>query len=164
MQKLTLIASLLLFPAALSAQAENIFPPLAKPNVEIPVAAPEQDHIASMMEDNFFFETEHRKLANELALEELRSKLHKLKNAPFQDDELSSSPSYSQASSAQMPFSSEPKVLLVSNIAGVQRVAVSTGKQVKMMRLNDVFHANGKAYRLFPGAPDGLVTIKEVTP
>ncbi len=164
MQKWTLIASLLLLPAALSAQAENIFPPLAKPNVEIPAEAPEQDHIASMMEDNFFFETEHRKLANELALEELRSKLHKLKNAPFQDDESSSSPSYSQASSAHMPFSSEPKVLLVSNIAGVQRVAVSTGKQVKMMRLNDVFYANGKAYRLFPGAPDGLVTIKEVTP
>ncbi|QMV52707.1 hypothetical protein [Ewingella americana] len=164
MQKWTLIASLLLLPAALSAQAANIVPPMTQNYVEIPAAAPEQDHIASMMEDNFFFESEHRKLTNELALEELRSKLYKLKNAPFQEDESSSPPSYTQASTAQMPFSSEPKVLLVSNIAGVSRVAVSVGKKVKMMRLNDVFQANGKAYRLFPGAPHGLVTIKEVTP
>jgi ribulose 1,5-bisphosphate carboxylase large subunit-like protein len=164
MQKWNLIAPILLLATAHSALAENIPSSVADNNLEIPAVAPEQDHIASMMEDNFSFETEHRKLVNELALEELRNKLSKLKNETFQGDEAESASSSITANPGQPYSVGEPKVLLVSNIAGVLRVAVSVGKQIKMVRLNDVFQANGKAYRLFNGPQHGVVTIKEVTP
>ena len=158
MQKWTLLAPLLLFPATHYALAENSALPEADNNLEIPAVAPEQDHIASMMEDNFYFETEHRKLVNALALEELRSKLSKLQNTSIEGEETNSS----RSGMTERPR--EPKVLLVANIAGASRVAVSVGKRVKMVRLNEIFQANGKAYRLFNGAQNGVVTIKEVTP
>jgi len=158
MQKWTLIAPLLLMSAPYAVLGQDNFPPLASNQLEIPAVSPEQDHIASMMEDNFNFETEHRKLVNELALEELRSKLSKLKNEPLQGDVPDSS------TRAPQHFAEGPKVLLISDIAGVSRVAIAVGKQVKMVRLNEVFQANGKAYRLQGGAQRGAMSIKEVTP
>jgi len=158
MQKWTLIAPLLLMSAPYAVLGQNNLPRQASNQLEIPAVSPEQDHIASMMEDNFYFETEHRKLVNELALEELRSKLSKLKNEPLQGDVPDS------AASAPQQFSEGPKVLLISDIAGVSRVAIAVGKQVKMVRLNEVFQANGKAYRLQGGVQPGAMSIKEVTP
>jgi hypothetical protein len=129
-----------------------------------PVEEPEpelvQQHVIKMMQDDFSFETQKRSLSNELELAKIRSQIDKLKQESNKQPEAGAvtmiappmaSPQPAVGNTPQVSALAEvemnkPKVLLVSQIAGVSRVAVEGDNGVKLVKLNESFAMNGKKY------------------
>ncbi|EBR8436830.1 hypothetical protein DOI44_28635, partial [Salmonella enterica subsp. enterica serovar Panama] len=62
---------------------------------------------------------------------------------------------------APVPQSAPPRVILVSQVAGISRVGVSVNGQLRFVGRNETFPANGKQYRLVP-AKNNLLAVREV--
>ena len=136
-----------IIPAQEVVQAEGT-PPLSD-------VSPMQDHVVEMIEKDFNFESQYRELANQLALEKVRSELRKLRGekkegsaavmpmstASTMDDISASSP---EATSEAAPGL---RPLLISEIAGQKRVAIAGADGgVKMVPLNQRFSYGGYDY------------------
>lgn len=135
-------------------------------------AAPVQQHIIDMMQDDFSFEKEKKALTDELVLEKLRSEIQKAKGisvsqsepiapiAPVAESTTANEPAPDES---QMAESVElPKILLVSEIAGISRVAVSANNAVKLVKLNENFVIDGHKFVVF-NTGRNMPSIKEVT-
>lgn len=125
-----------------------------------------QEQIVHALQDDIVFERQKRQLSNELALEKLRSELQKVRDEQrpsFRDDGGATMP-------AQMPdgdnppsvsYGAAPSVVLVSQVAGVSRVAVSVNGELRFFSPRETISANGKQYRLVP-VKNGLLTVREI--
>lgn len=131
--------------------------------------APVQDHMIEMMQDDFTFENQKRALSNELELEKIRSEIQKAKGITEVAPVVETSANNTDANEGtpdegkmieEMPL---PKVLLVSDIGGVSRVAISSNNVVKLVKINEKFSMDGHNFIVF-NAGHNMPTIKEVTP
>ncbi|EIV2906391.1 hypothetical protein L7Q45_000647 [Citrobacter braakii] len=132
-----------IIPAQQVVQAEGT-PPLRD-------VSPMQDHVVEMIEKDFNFESQYRELANQLALEKVRSELRGEKKAdsvavmPVSTastmDDISASPGATSESAPGL------RPLLISEIAGQKRVAIAGADGgVKMVPLNQRFSYGGYDY------------------
>lgn len=135
-----------IIPAQQVVQAEGT-PPLSD-------VSPMQDHVVEMIEKDFNFESQYRELANQLALEKVRSELRKLRGEKKADsaavmpmstastmDDISASPGATSESAPGL------RPLLISEIAGQKRVAIAGADGgVKMVPLNQRFSYGGYDY------------------
>lgn len=132
-----------IIPAQQVVQAEGT-PPLSD-------VSPMQDHVVEMIEKDFNFESQYRELANQLALEKVRSELRGEKKAdsvavmPVSTastmDDISASPGATSESAPGL------RPLLISEIAGQKRVAIAGADGgVKMVPLNQRFSYGGYDY------------------
>ncbi|TKU98958.1 hypothetical protein [Citrobacter sp. wls620] len=135
-----------IIPAQEVVQAEGT-PPLSD-------VSPMQDHVVEMIEKDFNFESQYRELANQLALEKVRSELRKLRGEKKTDsaavmpvstastmDYISASPGATSESAPGL------RPLLISEITGQKRVAIAGAEGgVKMVPLNQRFSYGGYDY------------------
>lgn len=135
-----------IIPAQQVVQAEGT-PPLRD-------VSPMQDHVVEMIEKDFNFESQYRELANQLALEKVRSELRKLRGEKKTDsvavmpvstastmDDISASPGATSESAPGL------RPLLISEIASQKRVAIAGADGgVKMVPLNQRFSYGGYDY------------------
>lgn len=103
----------------------------------------QQDEFVKMMQDNIFFEKEKRQLANEVALEKLRSELKKLRGT-------GTSPVMPVMPETKLPRVEvpHPYVVLVTKIGGLTRVMVSAGGNKHYLSVGERFSSGGKNYTL----------------
>lgn len=170
MQKWKLIIFSLVVTSSLSTlvhaeenQTEN--KPVEEPEPELV-----QQHVIKMMQDDFSFETQKRSLSNELELEKIRNQIDKLKQesnkqavtmiAPPMASPQAAVENTPQISAPPVVEMNKPKVLLVSQIAGVSRVAVEGDNGVKLVKLNESFAMNGKKYVVSNGQ-NNIPVLKE---
>lgn len=115
----------------------------------------QQDEFIKIMQDNLFFEKEKRQLANEVALEKLRSELKKLRGT-------GTSPVMPTMTEAKTPVVevSHPYVVLVTKIGGLTRVLVSDGGNKHYLTVGEHFSAGGKSYELTTDSK-GKYQVKE---
>ena len=127
---------------------------------------PVQEHIIQMMQDDISYDAKKRELSNELELEKIRSEINKLKedNEPISVEPV-------RAPEVAEPVQPDvqtveavalPKVVLVSEIAGVSRVAVSYDDGVKMVRLNEKFSLEGHQF-IVSHSGSGMPIVREIT-
>ncbi|MFP2239576.1 hypothetical protein ACLEX4_13705 [Pseudescherichia vulneris] len=141
--------------------------------VEKPVVvpAPIQEHISQLVEDDFSYNQMQRRLSQEVELAKLRLQMAKLKSeaaelvpSPVMTQ---SSPSTSAESAdkkvpAVAQFNGEPKILMLSQLAGITRAAISIGDKTIFVRPGEVFPANGKEYMVHQGSGIKNASVKEV--
>ncbi|QKN83584.1 hypothetical protein [Scandinavium goeteborgense] len=134
------------------------------------VPAPIQDHISKIVEDDFSYNQTQRRLSQEVELAKLRLEMAKLKSEAA---ELVSSPlmtPYSapatedkdKKSPTEVKYSGEPKILMLSQLAGITRAAISVGDKTIFVRPGEVFPANGKEYTVQQGSGIKNAIVKEV--
>lgn len=180
MQKRTLIISgLFMAPAIVMAEGTSAVKPAQEIVAKVLDDASQQgsenqsrmqDHVITLMEDDFAFEKQRKKLSNELVLEKLRSDIRKLKGegsrmaAP-------SVPSGNQAVTESTDTDEQSvsvnapalRALLISEIAGQKRVAVTgEGGGIKMVPLNQRFSYAGYNY-IAQYVSGDIVNIKEAS-
>jgi len=131
--------------------------------------APVQDHMIEMMQDDFTFENQKRALSNELELEKIRSEIQKTKGitevapvveAPVNNIVANEGTPDEGKMVEEIPL---PKVLLVSDIGGMSRVAISSNNIVKLVKINEKFSMDGHNF-IVSNSGHNMPTIKEVTP
>ncbi|EGT5654809.1 hypothetical protein JD793_000882 [Citrobacter braakii] len=136
-----------IIPAQQVVQAEGT-PPLSD-------VSPMQDHVVEMIEKDFNFESQYRELANQLALEKVRSELRKLRGEKKADSAtvmpMSTASTMDDISASSPEATSEAapglRPLLISEIAGQKRVAIAGADGgVKMVPLNQRFSYGGYDY------------------
>ncbi|WP_395304763.1 hypothetical protein [Enterobacter sp. ECC-019] len=109
-----------------------------------------QDRLASIAEDDYAFEQQRRKLANEVELEKLRSQIRKLRG----EDKMKSAPmmaAQAPAAKPQVPPAAPivmPRVVLEADIGGTNRVAVLSGETLRYVRAGETFDVGGKKFKL----------------
>lgn len=169
MQNWKLTFSLLLVLNPVSFQifaAESSVNPAEPANTAESIPTPVQEHIIQMMQNDITFDVQKRELSNELELEKIRSEINKLKedNEPISVEPVrapeSVQPDVQPVETVEAV--ALPKVVLVSEIAGVSRVAVSSGDGVKMVRLNEKFTQEGHQF-IVSNSGRGMPTVREVT-
>ncbi|EBF4234770.1 hypothetical protein I3F86_002207 [Salmonella enterica] len=142
MQKI-ILASLIVF--AFGGRLAYAEAPLATDNspADENQANMQQDEFVKIMQDNLFFEKEKRQLANEVALEKLRSELKKLRGT-------GTSPVMPTMTETKAPAVevSHPYVVLVTKIGGLTRVLVSDGRNKHYLSVGEHFSSGGKSYVL----------------
>ncbi|MCM7589155.1 hypothetical protein M8S10_10035 [Enterobacter chuandaensis] len=113
-----------------------------------------QDRLASIVEDDYAFEQQRRKLANEVELEKLRSQIRKLrgedkmKPAPrMAAQEPIAKPQAPAAAPAAAPIVM-PRVVLEADIGGTNRVAVLSGDTLRYVRAGETFDMGGRKFKL----------------
>ncbi|QLK62108.1 hypothetical protein GE278_15595 [Enterobacteriaceae bacterium Kacie_13] len=176
MQKWKLILSALLALSFVSqvADAEDNVPANAasakSPQPEA-LPTPVQDHMIEMMQDDFSFENQKRVLSNELELEQLRAAIQKAKgiSTPVAEPVIAATTQAGEAAPESAPDENKmeeavalPKVLLVSEIAGISRVAVSDNDVVKLVKINEKFTMNGHQFLVY-NTGQNMPSVKEVT-
>ncbi|ELG3533566.1 lngG [Salmonella enterica] len=148
----------------------NTVPGVPQPAGSTPPDAPVtagQEQIVRALQDDITFERQKRQLSNELALEKLRAELQKVRgeNAPAVTMPVAPPPvaiPVRDEPSVPAPApQSAPRVILVSQVAGISRVGVSVNGQLRFVGRNETFPANGKKYRLVP-AKNNLLAVREV--
>ncbi|MBU9832212.1 hypothetical protein J1779_19970 [Rahnella sp. FC061912-K] len=169
MQNWKLTFSLLLVLNPVSFQiyaAESSVNPAEPANTAESIPTPVQEHIIQMMQNDITFDAQKRELSNELELEKIRSEINKLKedNEPISVEPVrapeSVQPDVQPVETVEAV--ALPKVVLVSEIAGVSRVAVSSGDGVKMVRLNEKFTQEGHQF-IVSNSGRGMPTVREIT-
>lgn len=169
MQNWKLTFSLLLVLNPVSFQifaAESSVNPAEPVNTAESIPTPVQEHIIQMMQNDITFDAQKRELSNELELEKIRSEINKLKedNEPISVEPVrapeSVQPDVQPVETVEAV--ALPKVVLVSEIAGVSRVAVSSGDGVKMVRLNEKFTQEGHQF-IVSNSGRGMPTVREIT-
>lgn len=128
--------------------------------------APVQQHMIEMMQDDFAFENQKRALSNELELEKLRGEItiarEKSGNLPAPEVVTpAQEPTEQPVAEATVP-TALPKVLLVSDIGGVSRVAISLNNTIKLVKLNEHFTLDGHKFMVFNSGYN-MPSIKEIT-
>ncbi len=161
MQKGKLIIAgivLTLSPALCAADTTRITPAqeIVQPSDTPPIGSvsPMQEHVVSMMEKDFTFESQYRELANQLTLEKLRSEIRKLRGerSAGTTDAPASMLVASNAGNIDAPTTTAQSApglrpLLISDIAGQKRVAIAGADgSVKMVPLNQRFNYGGYSY------------------
>ncbi|ENE8569043.1 hypothetical protein ABN789_005003 [Salmonella enterica] len=137
------------------------------PEMTAPPPTAGQDQIVRALQDDIVFEREKRQLSNELALEKLRAELQKVRGDSAPAVVMPAAPPpvtmpVEQNSGGGEPLRvTPPSVVLVSQVAGVSRVAVSVSGQLRFISRNEVFSANGKKYHLVPSGKNQLA-VREV--
>ncbi|WP_431296301.1 hypothetical protein [Rahnella sp. PAMC 25559] len=172
MQNWKLTFSLLLVLNPVSFQifaAESSVNPAEPANTAESIPTPVQEHIIQMMQNDITFDAQKRELSNELELEKIRSEINKLKedNEPISVEPVRAPEVAEPVQPDVQPVETVeavalPKVVLVSEIAGVSRVAVSSGDGVKMVRLNEKFTQEGHQF-IVSNSGRGMPTVREVT-
>ena len=169
MQNWKLTFSLLLVINPVSFQiyaAESLVNPAEPANTAESIPTPVQEHIIQMMQNDITFDAQKRELSNELELEKIRSEINKLKedNEPISVEPVrapeSVQPDVQPVETVEAV--ALPKVVLVSEIAGVSRVAVSSGDGIKMVRLNEKFTQEGHQF-IVSNSGRGMPTVREIT-
>jgi len=169
MQNWKLTISLLLVINPVSFQiyaAESSVNPAEPANTAESIPTPVQEHIIQMMQNDITFDAQKRELSNELELEKIRSEINKLKedNEPISVEPVrapeSVQPDVQPVETVEAV--ALPKVVLVSEIAGVSRVAVSSVDGVKMVRLNEKFTQEGHQF-IVSNYVRGMPTVREIT-
>lgn len=173
MQKIKFIFPLLMLSSFHLQAATDV--PAAAPSAGTPVTAPTdkasspggqvsagQDPIVRALQDDIVFEREKRQLSNELALEKLRAELQKVRGdrtpAPVMPvTPPAPMPVTHPDGPAPAPQSAPPAVVLVSQVAGVSRVALSVNGQLLFVGRHETFVADGRKYRLVTTKNDQLV-------
>lgn len=177
MHKRTLIVTglALLISPSLYAEGTAHVPPAAdvvsSQGGQPPVnASPMEGHVVDLMEKDFTFESQYRELSNEVVLEKLRSELRKLRaespqgRAAAPTELVNEDSGLEEADSTGDAPDDMPALrpLLISDIAGQRRVAISLGgSAVKMVPLNQPFTVGGKRYIARPKADS--VTIEALS-
>ncbi|HAT1681638.1 TPA: hypothetical protein I8Y21_002302 [Klebsiella oxytoca] len=171
MQKIKYLLPLFILPSFYLQAAETV-PAAGAPAAAVPdpssVPRPAgqnaagQDPIVRALQDDIVFEREKRQLSNELALEKLRAELQKVRgdSAPAPVMPVTPPPAMPvvvERSEAPAPQVAPPAVVLVSQVAGVSRVALSVNGQLRFVGRHETFTANGKKYRLVAIKNDQLV-------
>ncbi|ADO47282.1 hypothetical protein [[Enterobacter] lignolyticus] len=113
------------------------------------LASPGQEQIVRLLEEDFNFEAQKRQLSNQLALEKLRNELNKLK-ADGQVIPQLSSPAVTDSTAELKPViaTEVPAILLISEVAGLPRILVKDGDNIKLRKPSDIFVAdNAKKYK-----------------
>ena len=172
MQNWKLTFSLLLVLNPVSFQifaAESSVNPAEPANTAESIPTPVQEHIIQMMQNDITFDAQKRELSNELELEKIRSEINKLKEdnepisvEPVRAPEVAESVQPDVQRIETVEAVALPKVVLVSEIAGVSRVAVSSGDGVKMVRLNEKFTQEGHQF-IVSNSGRGMPTVREIT-
>ncbi|WP_122097456.1 hypothetical protein [Rahnella sp. Larv3_ips] len=172
MQNWKLTFSLLLVLNPVSFQiyaAESSVNPAEPANTAESIPTPVQEHIIQMMQNDITFDAQKRELSNELELEKIRSEINKLKedNEPISVEPVRAPEVTEPVQPDVQPVETVeavalPKVVLVSEIAGVSRVAVSSGDGVKMVRLNEKFTQEGHQF-IVSNSGRGMPTVREIT-
>lgn len=172
MQNWKLTFSLLLVLNPVSFQiyaAESSVNPAEPANTAESIPTPVQEHIIQMMQNDITFDAQKRELSNELELEKIRSEINKLKedNEPISVEPVRAPEVAEPVQPDVQPVETVeavalPKVVLVSEIAGVSRVAVSSGDGVKMVRLNEKFTQEGHQF-IVSNSGRGMPTVREIT-
>lgn len=151
----------------------NTVPGVPQPAEVTPSDAPVtagQEQIVRALQDDITFERQKRQLSNELALEKLRAELQKVRgeNTPAVTMPAAPPPvaipardESSVPTPAPVPQLAPPRVILVSQVAGISRVGVSVNGQLRFVGRNETFPANGKKYRLV-SAKNNLPAVREV--
>ncbi|WP_421595542.1 hypothetical protein [Rahnella sp. PD4] len=116
-----------------------------------PVPAPVQEHISKLMEEDMQFNQSQRLLSQQLALAKLRLEMAKIKNEAAELNPVSAMPIMNDGPSGEEPKTEsapvdEPRVMMLSQIAGITKAAVSVGTKTVFVRIGEVFSANGKRY------------------
>lgn len=165
--KLTISLMLVLNPVSFQIfAAESSVNPADAANTAESIPTPVQEHIIQMMQNDITFDAQKRELSNELELEKIRSAINKLKedNEPISVEPVrapeSVQPDVQPVETVEAV--ALPKVVLVSEIAGVSRVAVSSGDGVKMVRLNEKFTQEGHQF-IVSNSGRGMPTVREIT-
>ena len=162
--KLTVSLLLALNPVSIQAFAAEVSVNSVETVENTPT--PVQEHIIQMMQDDISYDAKKRELSNELELEKIRSEINKLKedNEPISVEPVrapeSVQPDVQPVETVEAV--ALPKVVLVSEIAGVSRVAVSSGDGVKMVRLNEKFTQEGHQF-IVSNSGRGMPTVREIT-
>lgn len=162
--KLTVSLLLALNPVSIQAFAAEVSVNSVETVENTPT--PVQEHIIQMMQDDISYDAKKRELSNELELEKIRSEINKLKedNEPISVEPV-------RAPEVAEPVQPDvqtveavalPKVVLVSEIAGVSRVAVSYDDGVKMVRLNEKFSLEGHQFSVSHSG-SGMPIVREIT-
>lgn len=115
------------------------------------VPAPVQEHISKLMQDDVEYNEKLRELSHLVVLAKLRLEIAKIKS---EASELSAPPPVnngeekSGTAEAKPPVAliSPPRVLMLSQIAGVTKAAVSVGTKTIFVRIGELFAVNGKRY------------------
>lgn len=127
--------------------------------------APVQEHMIEMMQDDFSFQNEKRALSNQLELETLRSAIQKVKGIPLTVPETTVKMEMPREAAAVEKkidtVTPLPKILLISEIGGISRVAISSDNVVKLVRANEKFTLNGHSFIVF-NTSKNTPAIKEV--
>jgi len=135
------------------------------------VPAPIQDHISKIVEEDFSYNQTQRRLSQEVELAKLRLEMAKLKSEAA---ELVTSPlltpypapAATDGKDKKIPavtqFSGEPKILMLSQLAGITRAAISIGDKTIFVRPGEIFLANGKEYTVQQGSGIKNAIVKEV--
>lgn len=112
-----------------------------------------QDRLAEIVEDDFTYEKERRKLANQVELEKMLSQIRKLRGedkkgpAPVQVSQPANE-SKEPAPTPSAPAIVMPRVLFEAEIGGSQRTAVSDGNELRYVRRGEVFSIGGNDFKL----------------
>ena len=162
--KLTVSLLLALNPVSIQAFAAEVSVNSVETVENTPT--PVQEHIIQMMQDDISYDAKKRELSNELELEKIRSEINKLKedNEPISVEPVrapeSVQPDVQPVETVEAV--ALPKVVLVSEIAGVSRVAVSYDDGVKMVRLNEKFSLEGHQF-IVSHSGSGMPIVREIT-
>ncbi|MCT6664197.1 hypothetical protein N4Q52_09295 [Enterobacter mori] len=109
-----------------------------------------QDRLASIVEDDYAFEKQRRKLANEVELEKLRSQIRKLRG----EDKMKPATRMAMQEPAAIPLAPAaapivmPRVVLEADIGGRNRVAVLSGDTLRYVRAGETFDMGGNKFKL----------------
>ncbi|MDX6040050.1 hypothetical protein [Scandinavium lactucae] len=136
------------------------------------VPAPIQDHISKIVEEDFSYNQTQRRLSQEVELAKLRLEMAKLKSeaaelvspplmTPYSAP-VSDSDGKDKKSPPVTKASGEPKILMLSQLAGITRAAILIGDKTIFVRPGEVFPANGKEYTVQQGSGIKNAIVKEV--
>lgn len=169
--KMTLSVLLILGFVSSEANAETQAPVsngITKNVEQDDLPAPVQDHMIEMMQDDFSFQNQKRALSNELELEQLRSAIQKAKGITVTAAPIPEAPMETGASKEAVPDERKmaeevplPKILLVSEIGGVSRIAISANNVIKLVRANEKFTLEGHNF-IVANSGHNMPVIKEV--
>lgn len=133
------------------------------------VPAPIQQHISRLMEDDVAFNQAQRELSQQLTLAKLRLEMAKIKSeaseltqVPMMSNMDGESDDKEAKPASQAPLV-EPKIMMLSQIAGITQAAVSVGTKIVFVRIGEIFLANGKRYAVHQGNNGRQSFVQEVS-
>ncbi|RJT53775.1 hypothetical protein [Rahnella variigena] len=130
--------------------------------------APIQEHISRLMEDDVAFNQAEHQLSQQLTLAKLRLEMAKIKSEAA---ELTQGPILNMNNESAdkdiqptpLPAAAEPRVMMLSQIAGITQAAVAVGSKTVFVRIGEIFTANGKRYAVHQGSNAQQSFVREVS-
>ncbi|MBU9849078.1 hypothetical protein [Rahnella aceris] len=140
----------------------------ASENAQV-VPAPIQNHISRLMEDDVEFNQAQHQLAQQLTLAKLRLEMAKIKSeaAELTQTPLINTVNAGSANEETPPPATasftEPRVMMLSQIAGITQAAVSVGTKTLFVHIGEIFPANGKRYAVHQDKHGHQPFVREVS-